>query len=62
MIKKVIKSLDSSKTSGPDCIQVVGLKNCEHELSYMLAELLHMWVMESSFPGCWMVSPVVPEK
>ena len=62
MIRKVIKSLDSSKTSGPDCIRVVGLKNCEHELSYMLAELLNMGVMESSFPGCWMVSPVVPEK
>ena len=29
MIKKVIMSLDLSKTSGPDCIPVVVLKNCE---------------------------------
>ena len=29
MIKKVITNLDSSKASGPDCIQVVLLKNCE---------------------------------
>ena len=29
IIKKVITNLDSSKASGPDCIQVVLLKNCE---------------------------------
>ena len=34
MVKKVIMNLDSSKASGPDCIQVVVLKNCEPELSY----------------------------
>ena len=30
---------DLSKTSGPDCIPVVVLKNCEPELSYILAEV-----------------------
>ena len=39
MVKKVITNLDSSKASGPDCIPVVVLKNCEPELSYILAEL-----------------------
>ena len=39
MVKKVITNLDSSKMSGPDCIPVVVIKNCEPELSYMLAEL-----------------------
>ena len=29
MVKKVITNLDSSKASGPDCIPVVVLKNCE---------------------------------
>ena len=29
MVKKVIMNLDLSKTSGPDCIPVVVLKNCE---------------------------------
>ena len=33
MAKKVIMILDSSKMSGPDCIPVVVLKNCEPELS-----------------------------
>ena len=33
MVKKVIINLDLSKTSGPDCIPVVVLKNCEPELS-----------------------------
>ena len=37
MVKKVIMKLDLSKVSGPDCIPVVVLKNCEPELSYMLA-------------------------
>ena len=39
MVKKVIPNLDFSKASGPDCIQVVVLKKCEPELSYILAEL-----------------------
>ena len=41
MVKKVIMSLDLSKASGPDCIPVVVLKNCELELSYILAELFN---------------------
>ena len=38
MVKKVIMNLDLSKASGPDCIPVVVLKNCEPELSYILAK------------------------
>ena len=30
-----------SKASGPNCIPVVVLKNCEPELSYILAELFN---------------------
>ena len=33
MVKKVIMNLDLSKVSGPGCIPVVVLKNCEPELS-----------------------------
>ena len=39
MVKKVVMNLDLTKASGPDCISVVVLKNCEPELSYILAEL-----------------------
>ena len=60
MVKKVILNLDSSKTSGPDCIPVVVPKNCEPELSYTLAELFNMCLKESCFPDCWKVSLVVP--
>ena len=42
MVKKVIMNLDLSKASGPNCIPVVVLKNCEPELSYILAELFHL--------------------
>ena len=33
---------DLSKASGPDCIPVVVLKNCEPELSYLLADLFRL--------------------
>ena len=59
MVKKIITNLDASKASGPDCIPVVVLKNCEPELSYILAELFNMCLKESFFPDCWKVSSVV---
>ena len=52
--------LDLSKASGPDCIPVVVLKNCEPALSYILAELFNKCLKESCFPDCWKVSSVVP--
>ena len=60
MVKKVIMNLDLSKASGPDCIPVVVLKNCEPELSYILAELFNKCLKESCFLDCWKVSSVVP--
>ena len=60
MVKKVIMNLDSSKAAGPDCIPVVVLKNCEPELSYILAKLFNNCLKESCFPDCWKVSSVVP--
>ena len=60
MVKKVIMNLDLSKASGPDCIPVVVLKNCELELSYILAELFNKCLKEYCFPDCWKVSSVVP--
>ena len=41
MVKKVLTNLDSSKASGPDCKPLVVPKNCEAELSYILAELFN---------------------
>ena len=59
MVKKVIMNLDLSKASGPDCIPVVVLKNCEPELSYILADLFNKYLKESCFPDSWKVSSVV---
>ena len=53
MIKKVIKNLDSSKASGPDCIPLVLLTSCEPELSYILAEPVKMCLKVNCFPDCW---------
>ena len=59
MVRKVVMNLDLSKASGPDCIPVVVLKNCELEHSYILAELFSKCLKESCFPDCWKVSSVV---
>ena len=55
MVEKVITNLDLSKVSSPDCIPVAVLKNCEPELSYILAELFNECLKESCFPECWKV-------
>ena len=60
MLKKLFMNLDLSKASGPGCIPVVVLKNCEPEFSYTLAELFNKCLKESCFPDCWKVSLVVP--
>ena len=56
MVKKVIMNLDLSRASGPDCIPVLVLKNCEPELSYILAERFNKCRKESCFPDCGKVS------
>ena len=52
MVRKVMINLDSSKASGPYCIPVVVLENCESDLSYILVELFNMCLKESCFPDC----------
>ena len=59
MVKKVTTNLDSSKASGPDCIPMVVLKNCEPELSYILAKLFKC-LKASCFSESWKVSSMVP--
>ena len=49
-------SLDLLGACGPHYIPVVVLKNCEPELSFMLAELFSKYLEESCFPDCWKVS------
>ena len=60
MVKKLITNLDLSKASGPDYIPALVLKNCEAELSCILAELFNMYLKESCFADCWEVSTMLP--
>ena len=60
MVRKIITNYDSSKVSGPHCVPVVVLKNCDPEFSCILAEHFNMCLKESYFPDCWKVSYVVP--
>ena len=56
MVRKFVMNLDLSKASGPDCIPVVVLKNCEPELSYILAGLFNNCLKECCSPDSWKVS------
>ena len=60
MVKNIITNLDVWKTSGPDFIPGVVLKNCDTGLSYILAWLFNKCLKESCYPGWWKVSLVVP--
>ena len=54
-------NLDSSKASDLDFIPVVVLKNCKHELSFVLLKLFSMCChKEVFFPDCWKFSYMVP--
>ena len=59
MINNIIMNLDLPEASGPNCIPMVVLKNCESELSHTL-ELFNKCLKESYFSDCWKVSSVVP--
>ena len=52
--------LDSRKASGPDCIPLLLLKNCDLELSCILVELFIKCLKGSCFIDCWKVLLVVP--
>ena len=60
MVRKIVMNFHFSKACGPDCIPVMVLKNCEPELSDILAELFNKCFKECCFPDCWRVSSVVP--
>ena len=56
----VISNLDLLKASGPNCILMVVLKNCEPQLSYVLDHLFNMCLQEFFIPDCWKALSVVP--
>ena len=55
----VTPNFDSPKVFCSDCIPSIVLKNCEPELTYILAELFNICLKESCFPDCWKTSTVV---
>ena len=62
MVKKFITNLDLKKASGPDCIPVAVLKNCEPKLSYILAEIFNKCMKEPCFPDFWKIVTVVSDR
>ena len=59
-VKKVIKCLDASKSSGPDGIPVVVFKQLYPELAPILTTIFRRCVTVSEFPSCWKIASIVP--
>ena len=59
LLKKIITNFTFPKASGPNCIPVVLLKNCEPKLPHILAKLFNMCLKESFFPDFCKVSSMV---
>ena len=59
-VQKIIRCLDSSKSSGPDGIPVTVFKHLSPELSPILSKIFQKCVSVSEFPSCWKVASVVP--
>ena len=60
MVSDVIRSLDSSKATGPDEIPVVVLQRCSSELSPILCRLFSKCIEESCYLSRWKQASVVP--
>ena len=58
-VRKVRANFDYSKVSGFPCIPVIVPKNCEPELSYVLAEFFNLCQNKSWSSNFWKVSSVV---
>ena len=59
-VRRIIKNLDSSKSSGPDGIPVTVLKECAPELAPIFTKLFRRCLRKGEFPSCWKTASVVP--
>ena len=59
-VRKIIAKLDSSKSSGPDGIPVVVLKECAPELAPVFTKVFNRCLLQGEFPKCWKSASVVP--
>ena len=59
-VRRIIKNLDTSKSSGSDSIAAIVLKKCAPELSPVLAKLYRKCLSEGEFPSSWKTASVVP--
>lgn len=58
--RKVLRSLDVSKASGPDGISNRVLRECADSLCIPLARLFNISLLSGSFPSSWKSANVVP--
>ena len=59
-IMNMLKSIDINKSSGPDGIEGVVLKNCALALSYPLSILFRICYVSGQLPTDWKMANVVP--
>ena len=59
-INVILKSLDTNKAQGPDCINGTVLKNCSESLAYPLSKIFNLVYNVGCLPTEWKMSNVVP--
>ena len=59
-VRRILKCLDASKSSGPDGIPVIVLKECAPELAPVFSKLFRKCLAAGEYPSCWKVASVVP--
>ena len=59
-VHAILKSLDTSKASGPDGIQNIVLKSCADSLSTPLVVLFRRSLLEGQLPAQWKQASVIP--
>ena len=58
-VRRILRCLDTSKSSGPDGIPVIVLKECAPELAPVFSKLFRKCLVVGEFPSCWKTASVV---
>ena len=57
---QALKSLDTSKSPGPDNILPIFLKTCRNELASVFCDLFNLFIQKGQVPKAWKEANVVP--
>ena len=59
-VVKALRSLNTSKSTGPDDVPAIVLKKCALELAPVLSRLYHVSLIAGRCPSSWKVAHIIP--